>query len=156
LILPAGLDTIEINAFRRCSNLNTITNLNSTPIDIDTSVFSGVNKSACVLKVNTKNLSLYQAAPVWQDFLIEGVPGLAVKEIEKQKIILFPNPVKNILNIQTTSTVEQVAFYDIAGRMLKQFYNPNQELNIDNLPNGMYLVKILTSEGECIRKIIKD
>ena len=156
LVLPAGLDTIEISAFRRCSNLNTITNLNSTPIDIDTSVFSGVNKSACVLKVNTKNLSLYQAAPVWQDFLIEGVPGLAVKEIEKQKIILFPNPVKNILNIQTTSTVEQVAFYDIAGRMLKQFYNPNQELNIDNLPNGMYLVKILTSEGECIRKIIKD
>ena len=156
LILPADLDSIEVRAFKGCIKLDTITNLNPTPITIDTSVFAGINKEACILRVNTEYLSLYQQAPVWQDFLIEGVPGLKIKEIEKQDVHLFPNPVKDILNIQTVSTLEQVAFYDITGRIVKQFYHPNHELTISDLPSGMYLVKIVTLEGESVRKIIKD
>ena len=155
LTLPSGLNTIQGEAFKQCSGLKTIINMNPEPIVIDASVFSGVNKSTCILKVDAEYLSLYQQAPVWQDFLIE---PLSVKETQEweNSLVIFPNPVKETLNIQTVSTVEQVTFYDITGRIVKQFYNPNQELNISDLPNGLHLIKILTLEGECVRKIIKD
>jgi uncharacterized repeat protein (TIGR02543 family) len=81
LTLPSGLTSIEDYAFYYCSGLTEITNLNPVPITINTNVFDGVNKFACVLKVLATSLSLYQNAAVWKDFATITGNGVAVSAL---------------------------------------------------------------------------
>jgi len=69
---------------------------------------------------------------------------------------IYPNPVKNTIRIQTSSKIEQIIIYDVNGRLLKQLSNPLEEINISDLANGIYFVKIFTQESIITRKIIKE
>jgi uncharacterized repeat protein (TIGR02543 family) len=70
LTLLGSATAIEGWAFYNCSSLTSITNLNPTPVYITNSVFGGVNKSVCALKVrNAAAVVSYQTATVWKDFL---------------------------------------------------------------------------------------
>lgn len=66
--LPRNVQSIGDQAFKDCSSLQQIICPALIPISIDPSVFEGVDKQNCVLKVPTRSLSLYQNAPVWQEF----------------------------------------------------------------------------------------
>jgi predicted esterase len=79
-----------------------------------------------------------------------------IKGIENQSISVYPNPVKNTLYVQSSSEVEQITIYDISGRLLKQSTNPSQEINVSDLANGVYIVKVKTGKGESMQKIIKQ
>jgi hypothetical protein len=71
-------------------------------------------------------------------------------------VSLYPNPANDILNIKTTSAIENLTICDIFGRTIKQWDNIGQSVEIDDLANGIYLVKIQTMEGNTTRKIIKQ
>ncbi|GHV43494.1 hypothetical protein FACS1894180_2740 [Bacteroidia bacterium] len=72
VILPVGLtDIIQSEAFRNCSALSDIYNPQSTPPAIVGNAFYGVNTNTCTLHIPTGSLAAYQAAAVWQDFLLE-------------------------------------------------------------------------------------
>lgn len=66
--LPRNVQSIGDQAFKDCSSLQQIICPALIPISIDPSVFEGVDKQNCVLKVPARSLSLYQNAPVWQEF----------------------------------------------------------------------------------------
>lgn len=76
ITIPAKVDTIGANAFCNCAKLEAITSLRSEPIEIEPSVFEGVNKQTCVLYVPYSSLPLYRSAPVWESFYnIKSVRG---------------------------------------------------------------------------------
>lgn len=72
--------------------------------------------------------------------------------------LVFPNPVKNILNIETQNgiSIKSISIYDLLGRQLIHKENPNHHLNISNLNKGVLIVKIKTNEGVFVKKIIKN
>ncbi len=72
------------------------------------------------------------------------------------EINLYPNPAQNVLHIQSSSVVEQITIYDINGRMIKQILFPNQDINVNDLAKGIYLVKVKTEAGDVLRKVIKE
>lgn len=78
-------------------------------------------------------------------------------EIDKS-VSLYPNPVKDALNIKASSTIKSVSVYDVQGRLLQTTTNSTSEINIDlsTQPNGMYFVKIITDKGTNVEKIVKD
>ncbi|MES2429732.1 MAG: zinc-dependent metalloprotease family protein [Bacteroidota bacterium] len=65
----------------------------------------------------------------------------------KQLVDVFPNPAKNIVNINLTGFegVSQIRLFDINGRevMTKRTALINSQLDITTLPKGVYLVKVL-------------
>jgi hypothetical protein len=71
---------------------------------------------------------------------------------------IFPNPAKSILNIEAKSTINKVIITDLNGRIIsKENYNSDTiSFNIEQLSNGIYLVKTETENGLSIQKIIKD
>ena len=89
-------------------------------------------------------------------YIKTGTVGIAEAGGEKAAITIYPNPVGDVLYIQSSTAVEQLIIYDISGRMLKQIPNPSQEINVSSLAKGIYLVKVKTEEGEVIRKIVKE
>ena len=67
--LPTSIDSIGSSAFSGCISLSEIEVPVLDPIEIDESVFSGLDKSSCRLIVPAPSIDRYRAAPVWRDFL---------------------------------------------------------------------------------------
>lgn len=65
---PRNVQSIGDSAFAGCVGLQQIVCPAVTPIPITPSVFDGVDKQNCVLKVLPRSLNLYQNAPVWEEF----------------------------------------------------------------------------------------
>ncbi|XZF12995.1 T9SS type A sorting domain-containing protein [Chitinophagaceae bacterium MMS25-I14] len=73
----------------------------------------------------------------------------------ENKIIVFPNPVKDVLRIladDTRSYYYQI--YNIAGKLVQQGEFVNKQTDISSLPPGAYLVRI--NNAESVVKIIKQ
>ncbi|MDR0618780.1 MAG: leucine-rich repeat domain-containing protein [Bacteroidales bacterium] len=66
--IGSSVDSIGYETFKLCYNLTTVINLNPTPQNIVSNVFSSVTLSNCTLKVPVNAVSAYQAASVWSDF----------------------------------------------------------------------------------------
>ena len=73
-------------------------------------------------------------------------------------LLVYPNPVKNILNIEAQNgiNIKHITVYDLLERQLMYKEKPNHQLNISNLNKGILIVKIKTNEGVSVKKIIKN
>ena len=74
----------------------------------------------------------------------------------EQFINVFPNPVSNILNIQSEDlTIEQITLTNIAGQVIETriVNNYQSELYMQNLPNGIYTLSIMTNKGLVHKKV---
>ncbi|MGH1387015.1 T9SS type A sorting domain-containing protein [Kordia sp.] len=70
---------------------------------------------------------------------------------------LYPNPSKGILNIQTNTTDSvSISIYDMLGKEVLNADKVTNTIDISNLKNGMYLVKIATNDRSITKKIIKE
>ncbi len=70
LILPSSVTSIGTMAFADCAAITSIQSRSESPasINLSTSVFSNVDKSACILYVPVGTKSIYQASDQWEDF----------------------------------------------------------------------------------------
>ncbi|KFC24530.1 leucine-rich repeat domain-containing protein [Chryseobacterium sp. FH1] len=80
--------------------------------------------------------------------------SLGVNDIKKSSIQIYPNPVKEKFMINTNDKVESVEIYSQTGQLLKTA--KAKEVNISNLTNGNYIVKIKTDKDNITQKIIKE
>lgn len=81
---------------------------------------------------------------------------LSIEDELASKISIYPNPTKSILNINfgsnhTINNATDISIYDLHGKMVK-FIHPNseriQKINISDLTNGVYVLKIDSNNGE--------
>ena len=67
---------------------------------------------------------------------------------------VYPNPVKEEINIQSNGNISKVILYSLDGRKLLE--TENTFLKVDHLPEGMYLLVLETINGmQGFQKIIK-
>ena len=83
------------------------------------------------------------------------VEGDAIEEMTTS-LSIYPNPVNDRLYIEAEAEVEEVVVYDVYGRQ-QSTVNGQQTLSIDvaNLNSGIYFVKVVTTEGEVVKRFIK-
>ena len=84
------------------------------------------------------------------------IAKLGIAEIENI-VKLFPNPVLDYLYLDIPSdiTINQVFVSDFTGKMVKQFEQPGNFLNLSDLSAGQYLLKVTSSKGDTTHKFIK-
>ncbi len=77
-----------------------------------------------------------------------------IENVNKPKLLVSPNPAKNILNVSTESEMKTIKIFDVLANLVLE---TNQKtIDISNLPNGIFIVKILLPSNEMIeQKIIK-
>ncbi len=84
------------------------------------------------------------------------VGSVGLNKLTKQSgIEIYPNPAKTVLNIslQQVPKNNTVQLYDIHGRLLiQQELKPQQQLNIETLSPGMYLLKIGSWTGHVVKE----
>ena len=81
------------------------------------------------------------------------------------EILIFPNPVKNHLNVKLLSqsnSQETIDIYNVNGRIVKQFKHSfslyeNIRLDLSDLPSGIYVIMIINATRVITsHKIIKN
>lgn len=81
---------------------------------------------------------------------------------EQKSIILFPNPVKELLNVHFKGDWNlenaQLQVFDNAGKLIFKDPNPKRELQIqfENLPIGAYIIYVLADGKKYDYKVIKE
>jgi hypothetical protein len=71
---------------------------------------------------------------------------------------IYPNPTSDVINVLGNFEKAQVQIYDISGRMLmQQAIQQHQSINIANLTQGIYTLKVINEKGEvAIHKLVKE
>ena len=74
-----------------------------------------------------------------------------------QSLNLYPNPVKNILNIDSKEfKLTKIEIYSVIGKKMKQFTSNLHKVNVDDLSSGLYLIKVIFDKGSYTTKFIKE
>lgn len=93
------------------------------------------------------------------------VTGLEDDIVFSKTVNIFPNPVKNELNIGISNEVmgqHGINFYDAAGLLIRQENELKDEtdetftFDIASMPEGNYLIQIISPKGVTIKKVIKQ
>jgi len=74
-------------------------------------------------------------------------------------IIIYPNPVKTILNLKTSITeLWKIQIFNVNGVMVREEELLNQEVNFSGFPDGFYVMKIFDHKHEELGsvKVIKN
>jgi len=71
---------------------------------------------------------------------------------------IYPNPVKDMINIKTDEDITKVNVYNLAGQLVLSFVENqlSNNLNVDQLNPGMYLIHLETDRKVYIKKFIKQ
>ncbi|MNL68682.1 hypothetical protein D3C87_1934490 [compost metagenome] len=79
-----------------------------------------------------------------------------VAEPETAKMILYPNPVADVLYLtKSTQTVEKVLIYNMSGTLVSSTGKDAESIDLSNLIQGTYLVKVYTNDGSFNQTILK-
>lgn len=91
--------------------------------------------------------ALFMGEAIFDKFLGTVTPVTASSE----KIDIFPNPTSDILYINSFRNIEQLYLFDITGKLLLSQFGTKQ-INIKNLPKGIYVVKVMADSGKVYTK----
>jgi predicted outer membrane repeat protein len=80
----------------------------------------------------------------------------SINELKSTTMNIAPNPAKDVLNISTLETVEQVTIYSISGSLVKNINQNINQINVEDLTEGMYILVIKTENGITRNRFIKE
>jgi hypothetical protein len=140
-----GLDTVQttgtiavpLTAMTGRTTLRVIKNYDFTPVD------------AC---------NIYSSFGQAEDYSVNVTVPLATDFKTQNAVICFPNPTKDLLNIQSIATLQSVTLYNILGQqVLQTTCNGNTTINTGALPSGTYSAVLETTNHERQTvKIVKE
>ena len=79
-----------------------------------------------------------------------------------ENVKLYPNPASNEINVvyDANADVKNIAVYNIIGKVVSVYKvaGPSANLNIENIPSGIYFVRLYNSNGNVVvtRKFTKQ
>jgi hypothetical protein len=80
--------------------------------------------------------------------------SLSNLDFHKENVLIYPNPSKDFITINTDNEIQKVTISDLNGRMLSiQF---DSIVNLSNLIPGIYILNIESENGTSSKKIIKE
>ena len=156
---PIWNDSIAYNfSFYKLKKLVTVNSIFYVGIHqhYDKSINIGFDSS-----IDNHQYNFYNAGEGWKNsafpgsFMIRPVMGkkgyfVGVDENQEVTMNLYPNPAQNVVHIEglEESSCDEILIYDMTGRVVKQYQYSN-ELNISELQNGTYMIRIVMNDGSC-------
>ena len=126
-----------------------VANVNFTLKSLDISAFAGQNIYIAFRHCNSTDV-------YWM--LVDDIEVIAgqhagISNVTDATVQLYPNPTSNVLNINAEG-VQEVSVIDINGRTVMTEKNVNT-VNLSDLANGVYYVRVITNNGVATEKIVK-
>ncbi len=84
----------------------------------------------------------------------EDCSTLNIAETNSNQISVYPNPANDVLNVVCDAVIEQIAIYDLTGKMI--LTTTESQVTIDQMPSGIYTIVVTTDEGVHRDQIVKS
>ena len=84
--------------------------------------------------------------------------NLSTPGLSAEKATIYPNPVKDVLNISHTGNITNVSVFNLLGQKVlnKNFNESKVQINLSDLTIGTYLVKTTINNQIITSKIVKE
>jgi len=94
----------------------------------------------------------------WSGSVSEETTNVGIEEWLSNSVTLFPNPAKDVVNVQCTmGNVQGVEVYDVYGKLIttsNSIDNPTR-INVSGLADGVYFVRVTTDRGVVTKSFVK-
>lgn len=101
--------------------------------------------------------AVYNPGPVESSYsetiYVEGAM-INVDDHKKQRAIVYPNPTNGILFIENTD-LKKIVVYNLSGQKIKELA-PQSQIDLSNIPRGLYFLKLISEKGILVKKIILE
>lgn len=86
-----------------------------------------------------------------------GLEEFSLNQSNERSVLIYPNPTTDIINLKSTENIEDLYLIDISGKLIlsEQVQNKVHQINMGNLPSGIYFLKIKTDTKIETQKIVK-
>lgn len=81
--------------------------------------------------------------------------SLAVSDVEKKKVAVYPNPVRNILTIQNVESSDNITITNAVGQKIPAVLINKNQIDFSKLNSGIYFLQIETKNGKEKFTIVK-
>lgn len=81
---------------------------------------------------------------------------LGVSDVQKSQIGVYPNPVKDILNITNLKSQAQYEIHNMNGDLVRKGSTNDGKVMVNNLTKGVYVILLENNEGKFTAKFIKE
>lgn len=81
---------------------------------------------------------------------------VSVGEMNLDEIKVYPNPAKDMVHIESSSTIQSMALYGIKGEMIenRSVDSKEMELHLEGYSEGIYFLRLVTDEGVITKKLV--
>ncbi|SIS98079.1 T9SS type A sorting domain-containing protein [Chryseobacterium gambrini] len=83
----------------------------------------------------------------------KNILGTSEVAANKNTLKVFPNPFSDVVNISDAAQVRSVSVTDVSGRLIRVIENPNSEIHLGELKQGMYLLMLDMKDGS--KQVVK-
>ncbi|WP_379968051.1 T9SS type A sorting domain-containing protein [Epilithonimonas sp. UC225_85] len=116
--------------------------------------------SSKIFRTNELNFEFdnYNSGYIVDNIIIKDMDQLAVNDMSKIQINIFPNPTSDFINIKSDEVINSIKIYDIKGSLIKTENNSDKAFKIDisSFAKGNYIISIETKSGIETKKFIKN
>jgi hypothetical protein len=72
------------------------------------------------------------------------------------EVKIFPNPSSSIFKIVSDTNIDKITIFDTLGKEILTQTQNNNEINIEKLSKGLYLIEITSENEKIYKKLIKE
>jgi len=116
--------------------------------DISNWCVTNITSEPEIFSTNSPLIESYK--PVWGT-----CPTASIEDQTQLDISIYPNPTDNTLFISGNKTPITVSIYNVLGKEVLSVKNTNN-INVQALPSGVYVIRISDGVGQTNRKFIKN
>lgn len=149
----AGNNPLQVGTLDDPTDITTWNLIGELPLTSEFTLFSMEVLTPGLTYIALKHANQSSVNPIFVDdveFKQRG--GVGVIDINAGQINIWPNPSNSMITITSDEKMERVTIFNITGcEVLNQkAAGSNISLNISSLPEGSYIVKIITSSGKVL------
>ncbi len=85
--------------------------------------------------------------PYDYNLTITAASPASIGNISESNINIFPNPATEFISINSTTELQSFEIVDLTGKVVFSDYLTNSQINVNNIENGVYFIKLYDNKG---------
>lgn len=121
----------------------------------DDNLFEGNDTIVLSLQNATNNAVIDAAANTYTIVITDNDPN-GVKELNAVAFNLYPNPARDVVRVKALQNITEVIITDLTGQEVVRSTADGKSATLDthHLKAGVYFVRVSTSEGSSVKKVV--
>jgi hypothetical protein len=156
-LTPAVVGTVNATAHTVALTVPYGTNVTALVPTITVSALATVSPATAVAQNFTAPVVYTVTAQdgTTQAWTVTVTISVGINEVTENVASIYPNPANDVVNVKMNSTINKIAVVNMNGQVVAESVINNNEgsINVSNMANGMYFLRIETANGITMNKI---